>query len=70
MKINAEWHKKNKMKMPTTLAERVVWHEEHLKNCGCRTDVPPTIFAELNKQGKKVCRRGHLYNSDDSCPIC
>lgn len=54
MKINAAWHKKNKMKMPSTLAERVKWHAEHLKNCACRKDVPPTILAEFKKQGIKI----------------
>ncbi len=53
-KINAEWHKKNKMKMPTTLAKRVKWHEEHLKNCACRKDVPPTILKEFKKLGIKI----------------
>lgn len=70
MKINAEWHKKNKMKMPTTLTERVMWHEEHLKNCGCRKDLPPTILAEFNKKGKRVCNQGHLYKGSGACPIC
>lgn len=54
MSINVEWHKKNKMPMPTTLAQRVRWHEEHLKHCDCRKDVPPTILAELKKQGKMI----------------
>lgn len=56
--------------MPSTLAERVKWHEEHLKHCGCRKDVPPTILAEFKKQGKKVCNRGHLYKGSEPCPIC
>lgn len=70
MKINVGWHAKNKMKMPSTLAQRVVWHEEHLKNCGCRKDVPPTILAEFKKQGKKVCSRGHIYEGKGSCTVC
>lgn len=52
MKINAIWHKKNRMVMPTTLAERVAWHEEHLKHCSCRKDLPKTILAELKKRAK------------------
>jgi len=70
MKINKEWHLKNKMSMPSTLAQRVKWHEAHLKHCRCRIDVPPTILAEFKKQGKKVCSRGHIYKSPGPCPIC
>lgn len=40
--------------MPTTLAQRVKWHVEHLKHCSCRTDLPETIVAELKRQGKNV----------------
>ncbi len=68
--INTAWHEKNKLKMPTTLAERVKWHEAHLKACRCRKDVPPTIAVELKKQGKRVCSRGHLYRKSPPCPIC
>ena len=68
--INAVWHKKHKLSMPSTLAERVKWHEEHLKHCRCRKDVPPTIMAEKKKQGKKVCSHGHIYSGSGPCPIC
>ena len=70
MKINAAWHKKHKLVMPSTLAERVKWHEAHLKYCRCRKDVPPTILAEFKKQGKKVCTRGHVYQGVGTCPLC
>ena len=35
MVINKEWHKKNKMPKNPSFEERVDWHKEHLKNCGC-----------------------------------
>lgn len=63
MNINAVWYKKHKLKIPTTLVERVKWHEAHLKHCGCpsslgfgeasRKNVPPTILTELKNQGKQ-----------------
>jgi hypothetical protein len=70
MKINASWHKENKLKMPSTLALRVKWHEAHLKHCGCRKNLPPTILAEFKNQGKKVCGRGHLYKGKGLCSGC
>ncbi len=56
--------------MPTTLPERVAWHEAHSKHCNCRKDLPKTIVAALKKQGKKVCSRGHVYNGTGSCSVC
>lgn len=56
--------------MPSTLEERVQWHEEHLKNCGCRKNLPPTIIAALQAQGKKICNRNHTYTGNSPCPIC
>lgn len=49
--MNAEWHKKHPMPMPSTLDQRVRWHEQHRKHCECRKDVPPTIAAEFKKRG-------------------
>ena len=68
--INKAWHAAHKMPMPTTLTQRVKWHEAHLKHCRCRKDVPPTIATELKKQGKKVCSRGHLFKGKGPCPLC
>lgn len=68
--LNKIWHEKHKMAMPTTLDERVKWHEQHLKHCGCRKDLPKTIVAALKAQGKKVCSRNHIYTSKGFCSIC
>jgi hypothetical protein len=46
-KINARWHKKNKMPKNATLQERINWHKAHLKHCGCRKDVPETLKKYL-----------------------
>lgn len=36
MSINKDWHLKNKMPKNLTKIERLKWHVEHTKNCGCR----------------------------------
>jgi len=69
-KINPAWHEKHRMPMPSTLAQRVKWHEMHLKQCGCRKNLPKTIVAALKKEGKKVCSRGHVYTGGGTCPVC
>ena len=52
MKINAEWHKLNKMGENPTPAKRLAWHEVHMKNCKCR--VPsPQFLMRLRKEAKK-----------------
>jgi hypothetical protein len=53
-KINAAWHKANRMPARPTLDERVAWHLAHLKACVCRTDLPATILAELKRRGVKA----------------
>jgi hypothetical protein len=68
--INKTWHEKHRMKMPTTLEERTKWHEAHLKNCGCRKDLPKTIIVALKSQGKRVCNRGHIHKGSGPCFVC
>jgi len=52
-KINGAWHKANRMRERATLEERVAWHLAHLKACACRSDLPATIRAELQRRGIK-----------------
>ncbi len=68
--MNTSWHEKHRLKMPSTLSERVRWHEQHSRHCSCRTDLPKTIVAALKKQGKKICSRGHVFSGAGPCPVC
>jgi hypothetical protein len=52
LKINKEWHLKNKMPKNPTLEERINWHIEHAKNCNCR-EIPGNIKEEINKRKKE-----------------
>lgn len=49
MKINAEWHKKNKMPKNPSLDERIEWHLSHSKNCQCRP-LGGKILEEIKKR--------------------
>jgi len=53
MKINAEWHTKNRMPKNPTLDERVEWHLQHIKNCKCRP-LGGRILEEIKKRGIHV----------------
>jgi hypothetical protein len=46
VKINKEWHLKNKMQKNPTLEERIKWHIELAKNCTCR-EMPDSIRKEI-----------------------
>ena len=46
--INADWHKKHRMPMGSTIGQRVKWHVAHAKACGCRA-MPPTVLKELRR---------------------
>lgn len=35
-KINREWHAEHVMPKNGSEDERVAWHTEHARNCGCR----------------------------------
>lgn len=35
-KINREWHEKHVMPKNASEDERIAWHVEHARNCGCR----------------------------------
>lgn len=49
MKINKEWHEKHKMPKNPTMEEKIKWHKEHARNCGCRP-MPKSILNKLKIQ--------------------
>jgi len=48
--VNKQWHETHKMPKHPTLQQRVDWHLEHAKNCGCRA-IPGTVLREMEKRG-------------------
>jgi len=46
MKINEEWHKKNKMAKSPSIEERVDWHIKHAKYCKCR-EIPANLVQVI-----------------------
>ena len=49
MKINKEWHAKNKMPKNPTPDQRIDWHIEHAKNCAC-WPIPAKLKTEIEKR--------------------
>ena len=49
MKINAEWHLKNRLPEDPTLDQRVKWHIEHARHCSCGS-LDEEILDELKKR--------------------
>lgn len=50
MKINKEWHQKNKMPKNPSFDQRVKWHLEHQKHCSCRP-ISAKLAEEMKKRG-------------------
>jgi hypothetical protein len=53
MAINKEWHLSHPMPKHATIEQRMKWHLEHAKHCGCR-DIPEKLKAEMKKRHIKV----------------
>ncbi len=49
-KINAAWHRANPMPRRPTLDQRVAWHLEHARNCGCRA-ITGKLKEEFERRG-------------------
>ncbi|MGA2460147.1 MAG: hypothetical protein ABSF82_01855 [Candidatus Bathyarchaeia archaeon] len=46
--MNKEWHEKNQMPKNPTLEQRMKWHVEHQKRCGCRP-IPTALLKQMKK---------------------
>ena len=42
-RLNAAWHRRNRMPRNATLYQRVVWHLAHARACGCRP-IPESVL--------------------------
>ena len=47
--FNRAWHRDNRMPKNATLAQRVEWHINHARHCGCR-EMPESIKKEIAKR--------------------
>jgi hypothetical protein len=46
--INRSWHEEHPMPKNPTLEQRVAWHVEHARECGCRK-MPNSVVQELER---------------------
>ena len=54
MKLNKDWHRVHPMGKNPTLEQRIAWHVEHKKNCGCR-DIPEKLKEKMKEiESKKT----------------
>lgn len=47
--MNKAWHEENKMPKNATFDQRVKWHREHQKHCGCRP-IPAKLLEQMKKK--------------------
>jgi hypothetical protein len=52
-KINAEWHRANRMPKNPTMDQRVAWHVAHAKACGCR-EISGKLLEEMKRRDIQV----------------
>jgi len=46
MKLNAAWHGSHPMGPRPSLEQRMIWHLEHQRHCGCRP-IPTKLLNEI-----------------------
>ena len=50
MPINADWHHKHPMPGNPSTSQRLAWHRQHAKHCGCRP-IPDKLRALIENAG-------------------
>jgi hypothetical protein len=51
--INSAWHEKNRMPTNAIMVERVRWHEDHARICGC-WPIPLSVRAAIEDRSRRV----------------
>ena len=49
MAINREWHRAHRLPRNASKEQRIEWHAEHARECGCRP-VPPDLRDEVARR--------------------
>ncbi len=52
-RINADWHRAHPMPKNPTLDQRIGWHVEHAKHCGCR-EITGKLKEEMERRGIRI----------------
>ncbi|MDN2580543.1 hypothetical protein [Aquibium sp. ELW1220] len=52
-RINRAWHEGHRMPKNPTELQRIAWHAEHMRNCGCR-GIDPGVAKLFEKHGVTV----------------
>ena len=52
-KINAEWHRANRMPKNPTMDQRIAWHLAHARACGCR-EISGKLREEMERRGIEI----------------
>ncbi len=53
MALNKIWHSKNKMPAKPTLGQKIQWHVDHSRECGCRP-IPVSILQKMKERRPKL----------------
>jgi hypothetical protein len=56
MPLNKAWHSTHRMPAKATMDQRIRWHVQHAKNCGCRP-IPKSVAAEITRRSVSGIRR-------------
>jgi hypothetical protein len=47
--MNAEWHKHNEMPKNAKVDQKIAWHIQHARHCGCRP-IPKALMPEIEQR--------------------
>ena len=53
--MNKRWHQKHLMPKGATVAQRIAWHVEHQKVCGCRP-IPASLRAQMESALRRAAQ--------------
>ena len=51
--LNRQWHEQHPLGNKATLDDRVRWHLEHAKVCGCRP-IPARVLEEIERRSRST----------------